>query len=211
MEAPERRKSEGDRGGGGILAAWSNVDYCEQGWCSEKWGAGEIGVTQERGLGPGCSPQHGRETERGDTLGLTSRHRTASSSCMGRSRQSPYSGTPSCDETAQPLPRSAAPACSNTSLSWASTQRPLPATMPPQAPMVGTLTFHPKFTMQVTDGTPRGCSPPRRSPSLPPARPPAPLTCLLRLASWSWVLPAQEAFSSSSSSLFPRRCWGTSA
>lgn len=79
---------------------------------------------------------------------------------------------------------------------------------PPQAPMVGTLTFHPKFTMQVTGGTPRGCSPPRRPPPLPPARPPAPLTCLSRPASWSWVLPDQEA-SSSSSSLFPRRCWGT--
>lgn len=162
------------------------------------WGKG---VTKERGLGPGCSPQHGQEVERGDTLGLTSRYRTASSSCMGRSRQSPYSGTPSCDETAQPLPCSAAPTCSNASLSWASTQRPLPATTPPQTPMVGTLTLHPKFTMRVTDGTPRGCSPARRPPSLPPARPPASLTCFSRFASWSWVLPAQEA--ASSSSLFP--------
>lgn len=113
--------------------------------------SGELG---ERGLGPGCSPQHGQEMERGDTLGLTSRYRTASSSCRGRSRQSPYSGTPSCDETAQPLPRSAAPTCSSASLSWASTQRPRQATTPPPAPVVGTLTFHPTLTTPMADGTP---------------------------------------------------------
>lgn len=95
------------------------------------------------------SPQHGQKTMRGDALGLTSRHRTARSSCMGRSRHSPYSGTPSCGETAQPLPCSAAPMCSNASLSWASTQRPPPATASPQVPTVGTLAFHPKPTMYI--------------------------------------------------------------
>lgn len=170
------------------------------------WGKG---VTKDRGLGPGCSPQHGQEVERGDTLGLTSRHRTASSSCMGRSRQSPYSGTPSCDETAQPcLARQLPPAQTPHSPGPAPRGHCRPP-HPPQAPMVRTLTFHPKFTMQGTDGTPRGCSPPRRPSSLPPARPPALLTCFSRSASWSWVLPAQEA-ASSSSSFFPPRCRGTS-
>lgn len=37
------------------------------------------------------------------------------------------------------------------------------------------------------------------APPPPPARPPAGLTCLSRLASWSWAWPAQRPSSSSSS------------
>lgn len=50
-----------------------------------------------RRRGPLEHAPHGRRWR--GTLGLTSRHRTPSSSCAGTPRHSPHSSTPACDET----------------------------------------------------------------------------------------------------------------
>lgn len=150
-------------------------------------------------------------TQREETpLGLTSRHRTARSSCMGRSRHSPYSSTPSCEDTG-PSPTLL---CGSHLLKRLAVRgQPLEATMDhcaPQVLSVRTLTSHPKFIIWVTNGTPWRCSPPHGPPPLPPVRPPARhLTCLSRRASWSWVLPVRRA-ACPSSSFWPWRCWGPS-
>ena len=52
-------------------------------------------------LAPGEEGRSPRGRRWRGSLRLTSRHRTASSSCTGTPRHSPYSSTPSCDETAQ--------------------------------------------------------------------------------------------------------------